>query len=414
MSQQEAVRDAIGRGQFHIVSLEPVRTALGVRWRRNEGLVEDFVVRSFQRLAAADDMIIRVNDADFVLIQPSRSPMSALSRAAALASQTLSHFLGEVRPENVEVSIIQQISDGVIEAVKATQEQLDEAARADGPIPKQQSESPPWEAFGVKRPPRKIVAFKRPEGGDLEALHYCEPIWNAAHSAVAAFRLQSLTFYRPTPQTRQRVVPSDLTARTHAVIAQQSLCYANELLQAPQNQGIALSVPLALDAFAHSASRIAVAGKFRSISADIRRRLLIELTEVPRDVILGRVVEAAAQVKPFVRRVTIRIPSSAPNFTDWERSGADGLVVDLGEWALQGRVELRLANLVRYTRRAGMFAAVDGVRDPDMAALAQASGVAEIAGDFIVHALGEELRPRPFRLADVPMSQRAGIPGTAG
>lgn len=398
MSQQEAVRDAIARGQFHIVSLESVRTALGVRWGRNEGLVEDFVVRSFQRMAATDDMIVRVNEADFVLIQPSRSPMSALSRAAALARQTLSHFLGEVRPENVEVSIIQQISAGVIEAVKATQEQLDEAALAERPAAQQQSESPPWEAFGVKRPPRRIVTFKRPEGGDLEALHYCEPIWNAAHSAVVAFRLRSLTFYRPRPHTRQRVAPEDLTARTHAVIAQQSLCYARELLQAPENRHIALSVPLALDVFAHSASRIAIAGEFRSISADIRRRLLIELAEVPRDVIVGRVVEAVAQVKPFVRRVTVRLPSSAVNHTDWEWTGADGLVIDLGDWAAQGRVEPRLTNLVRYTRRAGMFAAVDGVRDPHMAALARTSGVAEIAGDFIVQAVGEEMRPRPFRL----------------
>lgn len=68
-------------------------------------------------------------------------------------------------------------------------------------------------------------------------------------------------------------------------------------------------------------------------------------------------------------------------------------------WATQGRVEPRLAKLVRYTRRARMFAAADGVRDPDMAALARASGVAEIAGDFSVYAGGEEMGPRPSRLS---------------
>ncbi len=45
-----------------------------------------------------------------------------------------------------------------------------------------------------------------------------------------------------------------------------------------------------------------------------------------------------------------------------------------------------------------------GVRDPDMAALARASGVAEIAGDFSVYAGGEEMRPRPFRLADAQIN----------
>lgn len=80
LSREETVRDAIARGQFHIMSLAPVRAALGERWSRNEGLVEDFVVRSFRRIADADDMIVRVNDADFVLIQPvgRRCPPSAL------------------------------------------------------------------------------------------------------------------------------------------------------------------------------------------------------------------------------------------------------------------------------------------------------------------------------------------------
>lgn len=54
--------------------------------------------------------------------------------------------------------------------------------------------------------------------------------------------------------------------------------------------------------------------------------------------------------------------------------------------------------------RARMFAAADGVRDPDMTALARASGVAEIAGDFSVYAGGEEMRPRALRLADAQIN----------
>lgn len=401
LSHQVTVRDAIAQGQFHIMSLAPVRVALGPRWARNEGLVEDFVIRSFRRVAAADDMIVRVNDADFVLIQPSRSSMSALSLVASLTRQALSHFLGEARPENIEISIIQQISASGIDALKVTQEQLDAAERAEKPAKANASASPPWEVFGVRREPRKIVTFKRPEGGDLEALHYCEPIWNAANNVVVAFRLRTLTFYRPKTNIRELVSPSDLTARTHAVIAQQGLRYAREVLQEPENNGVALSVPISLDAFAHSASRIAIAGELRAISVDIRRRLLLELADVPHHVLLARVAEAAAQIRPFARRVTVRLPALAPNYTDWERTGADGLVIDLKEWVAQGRVHARLANLVRYTRRAGMFAAVDGAHDLQMAALAQASGVAEIAGDCIVQAFGGAMGPRALRLEDL-------------
>src|SRR5690606_15226315 len=124
-----------------------------------------------------------------------------------------------------------------------------------------------------------------------------------------------------------------------------------------------------------------------------------------------------AQVKAFARRVTVRLPVLAPNYIDWERTGADGLVVGLEEWLAQGRVHTRLANLVRYTGRAGIFAAVDGVRDPHMAALAQAAGVAEIAGDAIVRAFGETVEARTFHLEDLFAlggAQAAGASGGSG
>lgn len=384
------------------MSLAPVRAALGPRWSRNEGLVEDFVVRAFRRIADADDVILRVNDADFVLIQPSRSSMSALNLAAALTRQTLSHFLGEVRPENIEISVIQQVDAGGIEAHRVTQEQLDAAERAETAAEPDENESPPWEVFGVARPPRRIVTFRRPECGDLESLYYCEPIWNAARGAVVAFQLRTMTFYQPVPKVRELVSPGDLTARTHAVIAQRALRYAREVLEQPAHSSIALTVPIALDAFAHSASRIAIAGELKGIGDDsLRRRLFIELTDIPRDVSVVRVEEAVAQIKAFVRRVTVRLPALAPNYTDWQRTGADGLVVGLEAWLADGRVQTRLANLVRYTRRAGQFAAVDGTRDPEMAVLAQSAGVAEISGELIAQAFGESLEPRAFHLEDV-------------
>lgn len=401
LSREVVVRDAVARGQFHVVSLAPVRAALGDRWSRNEGLVEDFVMRSFRRMADADDVIVRVNDADFVLIQPGRSSLSALSLAARLTRQALSHFLGAVRPENIEISVIQQVDAGGIQAQRVTQEQIEAAELSVDPAEAAENDSPPWEAFGVTRPPRKIVTIRRPEGSDLESLYYCEPIWNAARGVVVAFQLRVLTFHRTEAEVRELVSPNDLTARTHAVIAQRCLRYVRELLEKPEYAHVAISAPIALDAFAHSASRIAIAGDLKAISEELRRRLFIELSDVPRDVLVARVEEAIAQIKAYARRVTVRLPALAPNYTDWERTGADGLVVDLEEWLAQGRVHARLAHLVRYTGRAAIFAAVSGVRDPQMAALAHAAGVAEISGDCIVRAFGERVEARAFRLEDL-------------
>lgn len=404
LSRAAAVREAIAQGQFHIISLAPVRRALGVRWVRHEGLVEDFVLRSFRRTAGEDDVILRLNDADFVVVQPSRSPMEALNRVALLTRQTLSHFLGEVRPENIEISIIDQVLPDRIEARRVTQVQLEEAAGAEVVVLGDGDASPPWEPFGDKRSPRKVVTFKRPEGGDLEALYYCEPIWNAARGVVACFYLRTTTFHLRAPGIRELVIPGDLTARTHAVIAQRRLRYARELLAQPAFHDIALTVPIALDVFAHSASRITVAQKLKKLTADeaIRRRLSIELVDVPRHVPVARVTEATAQVKAFARRVSVRLPMLSGRLTDWERTGADGLVVSLDGWSMEGSLRSRLVGLVDHARRAGgVFAAADGIRDPEMAGMAQAAGLSELAGDAVAQAFGDIMAPRAFRLEDL-------------
>ncbi|MGO4687669.1 hypothetical protein [Brevundimonas sp. 2YAF1] len=402
LSHHDAVRQGVKEGRCHTVSLAPVREALGARWSRHEGLVEDFVLRSFRRGALDDDLILRVNDVDFVLIQPSRSPMSALNRVALLTRLTLGHFLGQVQPDHIRISIIEQAEPGQIEARRVTPAQLEEAARLTVSLADPDEDSPPWEAFGTRQKPRKVVIFKRPEGGELEALYYCEPIWNTAHDAVAVFHLRAQTFHT-LPTQRAVVSPDDLTSRAHGLIAHRRLRHASEILSQSSHQNVALSVPLSLDAFAHSSSRIAIMRKLRKIAdnEEIGRRLFVELTDLSPNVSVTRVAEAVAQIRGFVRRTTVRLPRHCADYSQWEHTGADGLSVSLDGWATERGARRRLVSLREHARRAGAFAAADGIREPSMAALAHASGLKELSGDLITHAFGDGFEVRPLALEGV-------------
>lgn len=70
-------------------------------------------MRAFGRNASEAGLAVRVNDTDFLLIQPGRTPMGALSRSAVVLRETLTHFFGAAEAENIHISLI---GDGGLEA----------------------------------------------------------------------------------------------------------------------------------------------------------------------------------------------------------------------------------------------------------------------------------------------------------
>ncbi|WP_297803627.1 hypothetical protein [uncultured Brevundimonas sp.] len=71
-------------------------------------------------------------------------------------------------------------------------------------------------------------------------------------------------------------------------------------------------MPLSLDAFAHSSSRIAIVNKLQRLAENstTNGRLFIELSDLPCSVSSTRVAETVAQIRGYVRRVTVRLPSN--------------------------------------------------------------------------------------------------------
>ncbi|WP_292050475.1 MULTISPECIES: hypothetical protein [unclassified Brevundimonas] len=416
LSNQDAIREGIQNGQCHVISLAFIREALNERWAKNAGLLEEFVTRTFQRGALEDDLMLKVNSVDYLLIQPSRSSMSALSRATMLKRAVLHRFLGQVQTELISVSIIEQAEPGQITARRVAQSQIQAAtslatleagARMSTSLAMPEIDSPPWEPFGTKKAPRKVVIFKRPDGAELEAVYYCDPVWNTSRQAVSLFQLRSQTYFTR-DGTQSLVAHEDLTARTLGVIAVRRLKHAREVLTHAHPE-LALTVPLSLDAFAHSSSRIAVMQKLRRLANNtlVRNRLFIEISDLPCNVSVSRVAEAVAQVKGFVRRATVRLPAVCGTCTDWTKTGADGLVMPLEGTLTETYVRQQLCILKDQARRAHAFSAVDGVEAANMAAIAYAQGIREIGGDHITRSYGNHCEGRTLSPHEVILLPQA-------
>ena len=400
--RQGGAADAAARGQVHIISIDAVRDAVGERWARHDALVEDFVIRSFRRGACEDDFIVRVNETDFMLIQPSREPMGALSRASQLMRETLSYFLGAVESENIHVSIVDRLGEGGIEATRLSEADLEAAAEVRwGDMTQSSDGSPPWERFGLARPPRKIVTIRRPEGGDIQAVFYLDPIWNVARAAVVSFVARTVAVQTGLNGQFESIDAGDLTPRTHAVLAGKRMQFLRELAEAAdEERRVAIHLPISVNGLSYSGTRTEILADLKKLSANLRERLFIELTEAPSAMPQIRLAEIISQLRPFCRGVHVRIDPTGGDITQWDRCGAVGVIQTAPSNASEREVIARLDRLVAGAAQIGMVTSFYGVRSRSLALAAWAAGVTYLSGDCIGGRFGDAVVAQRFSMAD--------------
>lgn len=396
---------AAERGQVHIVSVAAIREAVGERWTRHEPLVEDFVLRSFRRNARADDLIVRVNEADFVLIQPSREPMAALSRAAQLMRETLSYFLGAAKVEHIQVSIVDRVGGGGVEATRLGAQEL--ASAAEGRLTDLSSSedgSPPWERYGGARAPRKVVAIRLSDGADLQAMFYLDPVWNVASGAVVSFVARTVAVQAGPDGAQSTVETSAMTPKSYAVLARKLLQFVGELVGdspgAPP--AVAVHVPLSFNGLAHSGSRMSVLADLKKLSmTGWKPRLFLELVDVPVALPQVRLTELVAQLRPFVRGVLVRVPPETRDIKRWDRCGAMGMIATLDPAKTEREQIAQIQKFAADTASLGVVASLYGVRSRSLTLAAWAAGVHLLSGDYVAQKYGDVVSAQRFLAEDL-------------
>ena len=401
---------AAERGQVHILSVAAIREAVGERWARHEPLVEDFVIRSFRRSARDDDFIVRVNEADFILIQPSRQPMAALNRASQLMREALSFFLGAVKTEHIHISVVDRL-DG--EAVEATLVGEGDLARAslERPVDLSKSEdgSPPWEKFGVSRPPRKVVSLRLSDGTDLQAVFYLDPVWNIASGAVVSFVCRTVAI-QAGPEGLSPVEPGSMTPRSYAALAAKRMQFVRELADdtAETPPTIAVHLPLSFNCLSHSGSRMNILSDLKKLAAaDWKSRLFVELTDVPVALPQIRLAEIIAQVKPFVRGVLVRVPPGSVDVVRWDRCGAIGMIATVDGGKTEREQIAQFERFASDAARIGVVASLYGVRTRSITLAAWAAGVRLLSGDYVAEKFGDTLTAQRFVAKDLYRAAQA-------
>lgn len=400
--REPGAAQAAERGLVHILNVAAIRDTVGARWTRQAAVVEDFVVRAFQRGARDDDFIVRVNDADFILIQPGRDPMSALSRASQLMRETLSFFLGEAKTENVHISIVDCVSGDGVRARRLAGEDLRAASSLrHRDLALSEDGSAPWEAFDIPALARTSFILKRPGADDLQALFYVEPVWRLDKSAVLSFVVRTLLL-QATPEGPVPVDYGDLPPSTHAVLAVRSLAFARSILGQSDVRPIgALHVPIGYDALTQSGPRTSVLADLKRHDLEGHRlRTMIEVTHVPVAVPAVRLSELVGQLKPFARAILIQTEAVAPP-ASWRNLGVQGLIHRLPGGMPERQSLANLQTFAAATLAMGLVCGVDGISSRSLSIAAWAAGFSHLAGEYLAHRCGDELVSQRFTVRDL-------------
>ena len=384
----EKIAPSIAAGSVNVVSVEAIREESGDRWDRKREQVAAFVERTFARLSQPGDLLVSLNDAEFLTVQPSVSRFTGLGVSAKTLKETLAFFLGAAARDDLRLFQVTSFEGGAlgVEPVDSTLamqagddfeqvqvESLPSVSRAggDGAVPV--SEELDWTVTRRWR-------LTSPPNLTLELSITPEPTWNVGARVVASYLLKPSMWLTVGDEPTRPVECRDLPAHLAAEVAINGLEYAAKLL-GDHGVQVALHAPLPLNSITYSTSRFRLLHVLRDLTAPVRRFLILEVTEVAGGFPQGRLTEIVSMVSPYCRAVLARAPSEATDIRAWRGCGLNGVTLDCASLDPTDRkAQPRLAQFARRAAEGSLACVGYGLPSRSLMMAAWASGFTHLGG----------------------------------
>jgi hypothetical protein len=384
----EKVAPAIAAGGVTVISVEAIRDRSGDKWPRKREQVASFVERAFGRFAQPGDLLVSLNDAEFVSVQPSVSRTTSLSISANILKETLAFFLGAAAREDLRLFQVTAFVNGALEV-----QPLDAGGILDGaepePLRTKASSTPPaedlvWTAgrtWRLTSPPNLTL--------DLEVTP--EPTWNVGARVVASFLLRPTMYLAVGDAPPEPADGWDLPPVLAGEAAMNGVDYAAELI-GKSGVKVALHAPLPLKAVTYSTSRFRLLNALRDLDREVRRYLILEITDLAEGLPHSRLTEVVSMLAPYCRAVLARSPSENADPRIWRGCGLSGVGLDCRHLEATDRgAQQRLAIFARRAAEASLSCIGYGLPTSSLMLAAWASGFTHLGGPPLSDEVG---RPR--------------------
>jgi hypothetical protein len=330
----EKVAPAIAAGGANVISVEAIRDRSRDRWPRKREQVIVFVERAFSRLSQAGDFIVTLNDYEFLAVQPSVSRTTALGISANILKETLAFFLGAAAREDLRLFQVMSFTNGELNV-----KPLDAGHILDG------GEAEPWQNSGAGQDSlaaggeslapisedldwveTRRMRLTSPPNLDLDLAITPEPTWNVGARVVASFLLAPSMWLTEGSLPERAVTCGELTPVLAGEVAVSGLNFAVDLIKSGVQ--VALHAPIPWNAVTYSTTRYRLLHALRDIPPQVRRFLILEITDLSAGLPQSRLTEVVSMLAPYCRAVLARAPSEAHDARAWRGCGLSGVTLD--------------------------------------------------------------------------------------
>lgn len=380
----EKVAPAIAAGGANIISVEAIRERSEERWVQRREQVTAFVERAFARLSQPGDFVTPLNDSEFLTVQPSVSRPAALSISANILRETLAFFLGSAAREDLRLFQVVTFTNGQLNV-----QPLDASNILSGGEPEPFPQ--PQTASAAPAPPSddllwtdiRRIRLTSPPNIELDLAITPEPTWNIAAKVVASFVLRPTMWLTVGAEAERSATCGELNASLAAEVAIGALSFATDLIGGTGAQ-VALHSPLPWNAITYSTSRYRLLQALRDTPSEIRRFLILEVTELSDGLPQSRLHEQISMFAPYARAVLARAPSVLTDVRTWRGSGLNGVTLDCHHLDPRDRsAQKRLDVFARRAAEVSLACVAYGLPATSLMLAAWASGFTHLGGPAV-------------------------------
>lgn len=383
-------------GKVNLISVAAVREAFGKRWELRKSMVWDVAETYIRRYIGETGHMARLDEQSFLVITPTLDSLVSRIQAVRSLREILTHFLGELRPQDLVVQTASEFRDGQLSCRTLTTEEVDEAIRREIEADRAETAAPSHQMVKITAPEEREIHTL--EGRRLRFSVSVDPLIDLAKGAITAHRIEPKITYEDTrermpPEARRRLMPADIQD-VDIVTMQRALHRLEAGESAIDRPSVLVSVSFLTITNARSRARFL--GAIAHARDLIAKSVIFEMTDFDAGVPKSRLQEAATFLRPFCRAVFASDQVGTTLVKEARATGIVGLVYETPSVLTSpDDIAVWLFNAGRATAAHAGPRLVVNLPAVQLAAPAAAAGFTHAA-----------LRPRAARAAD-PVSTSA-------
>ncbi|QCO14675.1 diguanylate cyclase [Azospirillum brasilense] len=375
-------------GSVHLIGLDEIRNELGDRWGSVNERVHVYTERMLKKVLSPRDVWFRYGENHYIIVFAQADRKSAQLTCSKVMESLHQALLGhaDTRRITVKTAVVDvgggvaldtaRLADLLKDAVHKREAPAAPSPPADGAIPATiptaEARHPHW----TEMPADTITPQSRPKV-------LFRPVFDVKHKVVSTYCCRTDADTSRTlnlmdafdPEREEAVFDLDMETLSLAVSTYNEL-YANKFRYAQ-------TIPVHFGTLASSRRRREYIQACRMIPRVLMPFLAFELDGLPAGVPYGRLAEIVAMLRPFARAAMVILHEDAGDLSVYATAGVKGVGLRLDGREDEPRILERVQTFCPGPRKFGMFAYVDGVRNPVELEAAEAAGAAYLSGPII-------------------------------